>query len=81
MNCREFVDFLMSYLDGELEPESARVFEEHMFLCPPCLSFLDTYKDTIRLGRFACEEQGGPAREEVPEELIQAILAARRKTS
>ncbi len=80
MNCREFVDFLMSYLDGELEPESTRVFEEHMFLCPPCLTFLDTYKDTIRLGRFACEEHG-PAREEVPEELIQAILAARRKTS
>jgi predicted anti-sigma-YlaC factor YlaD len=80
MNCREFVDFLMTYLDGELEPEPARVFEEHMELCPPCLTFLDTYRDTIRLGRFACRE-GAPALEEVPEELIQAILAARRQTS
>lgn len=80
MNCREFVDFLMTYLDGELDPEPARVFEEHMQLCPPCLTFLDTYRDTIRLGRFACRE-AGPALEEVPEELIQAILAARRQGS
>lgn len=78
MRCREFVDFLMSYLDGELEPEPARVFEEHMRLCPPCMTFLDTYKDTIRLGKFACREEGPPP-EEVPEALIQAILAARRE--
>jgi len=81
MRCREFVDFLMSYLDGELESEPARVFEEHMQLCPPCMTFLDTYKDTIRLGRFACRDQDGPPPEEVPEALIQAILAARREMS
>jgi predicted anti-sigma-YlaC factor YlaD len=81
MNCREFVDFLMSYLDGELEQEPARVFEEHMRLCPPCETFLDTYKDTIRLGKFACQDETGPPPEEAPEQLIQAILAARREIS
>ncbi len=79
MNCREFVDFLMSYLDGELEAAPARVFEEHMALCPPCVTFLDTYKDTIRLGKFACQDEAGPPPEEAPEQLIQAILAARSK--
>jgi len=78
MNCREFVDFLMTYLDGELDEEPARVFEEHMQLCPPCLTFLDTYRETIRLGRCACRE-AAPVLEEAPEELIQAILAARRE--
>jgi predicted anti-sigma-YlaC factor YlaD len=80
MNCREFVDFLMSYLDGELESEPSRVFEEHMQLCPPCLTYLDTYRDTIRLGRFACEDAEGPPPEDAPEQLIQAILAARQKS-
>jgi predicted anti-sigma-YlaC factor YlaD len=81
MNCREFVDFLMSYLDGELESEPSRVFEEHMQLCPPCLTYLDTYRDTIRLGRFACEDAEGPPPEDAPEQLIQAILAARQQSS
>ena len=81
MNCREFVDFLMTYLDGELESEPARVFEDHMNLCPPCMTYLDTYKDTIRLGKFACRDDEGPPPEDAPEALVQAILAARRTTS
>jgi predicted anti-sigma-YlaC factor YlaD len=64
----------MSYLDGELTADPQRVFEEHMQLCPPCVSFLETYRDSIRLGKFACQQQ----EVEVPEALIQAILAARR---
>lgn len=74
MSCREFVEFLMDYLDDGLEPEPRRVFEEHMQLCPPCVSFLETYRETIQLGKFACSEQ----LEAVPEALVQAILAARR---
>ena len=74
MSCREFVDFLMDYLDDDLEAEPRRVFEEHMQLCPPCVAFLDTYRETIRLGKFVCSEQQAA----VPEALVQAILAARR---
>jgi len=81
MNCREFVDFLMTYLDGELEEGPARVFEEHMRLCPPCLVYLDTYKDTIRLGQAACRDELERSLEEPPEQLVRAILAARREMS
>jgi predicted anti-sigma-YlaC factor YlaD len=77
MNCREFVDFLMSYLDEEIEAAPRRVFEEHMRLCPPCGVYLDTYRDTIRLGKFACKEDASGLPDEVPDELIRAILAAR----
>jgi anti-sigma factor RsiW len=78
MNCREFVDFLMSYIDGELDDEPTRVFEEHMRRCPPCEVYLDTYRETIQLGRFACTDGDGPPPEDAPEQLVQAILAARR---
>ena len=77
MTCREFVDFLMTYIDGELDEEPRRVFERHMRLCPPCGVYLDTYRDTISLGKFACRDEDAAIPEEVPDELIQAILAAR----
>ena len=79
MSCEEFLDFLMSYLDGELADEPRKVFEDHMRLCPPCEVYLDTYKDTIRLGKFACRDADGPPPEEAPEMLIQAILSARAR--
>ena len=78
MTCREIVDFLMAYLDGELSAEEKALFEEHLCECPPCVDYLETYRVTIRLGKEACaEERGGCA--DVPEELIRAILAARKQ--
>ena len=51
-------------------------FEGHMDDCPTCQRYLETYEDTIRMGKLACEaEEDVP--EDVPEALIQAILAAR----
>ncbi len=79
MTCRDFVDFLMSYIDGDLAAEPRRVFEEHLRICPPCVTFMDTYRETIRLGKFACREDDGPVPEEAPEELVRAILVARAR--
>jgi hypothetical protein len=41
------------------------------------VGYLESYRETIRLGREACEPDG-PLPEEVPEELVEAILASRR---
>jgi len=75
LTCRQIVDFLMDYLDGELPADASSTFEEHLAICPPCRVYLDTYEETIRLGREACADHDDPA--DAPEELIQAILAAR----
>lgn len=80
MTCRELVEFLMDYLDGELPEESRRVFTEHLGLCPPCQAYLDTYRDAIALGKGACAEPEGKVPEDVPEALVQAILAARSRS-
>jgi len=77
MTCREFVDFLLDYLDGDL-PHGQRVtFESHMQGCPECETYLDTYRETVRLGRELLCPDGDALPEEVPVELMQAILAAR----
>lgn len=82
MTCREFIDFLMGYLEGELDPEVRAAFDGHMEACPQCVTYLDTYRKTVRLGReVLCEEPGAPVPDEVPEALVAAIRAARRAGS
>jgi len=85
MNCKEFTDFLMEYMDGELPGEQRSAFEQHIAKCPPCGEYLSSYEATVRMGReLGCETRDPDAEvpPEVPEQLIQAILAtlaARKK--
>jgi anti-sigma factor RsiW len=77
MTCREFVEFLMAYDEGELSEEQKKLFEQHMGDCPPCITYLSTYRETAKLGRL-CRDPEGPPPDDAPEPLIQAILAARK---
>ena len=79
VTCREFVDFLMEYLDGGLDLEVRATFGGHMDECPDCVNFLDTYRETIRLERELLRAPpDSPVPEEVPEDLVNAVLAARK---
>jgi anti-sigma factor RsiW len=78
VTCREFADFIMQYLDRELQPESQAAFEQHLAICPNCEEYLRHYRETIAAGRAAFAEDDAAVPSEVPGELIAAILAARR---
>ena len=78
MNCRDFVDFLMAYLDEELPENQRRTFRQHMVDCPSCETYLDTYRETVRMGKSLCDDPEGPLPEGVPERLVEVILAARK---
>ena len=80
MTCHEFTEFIMAWLDGELPPGQRAVFDAHMDLCGDCVRYLENYRKTVAMG----QEAYGPETEktlceEVPEELVQAVLAARRQ--
>jgi len=78
MTCREFVEFLMAYLDGALAVPQQETFESHMVECPSCETFLETYRETIQLGKLCACDPEGPLPAAVPEALVAAILAARK---
>jgi anti-sigma factor RsiW len=78
MTCREFIEFLREYRDGELSPGRRRTFDAHLAECPWCVAYLQNYEQAIRLGKAAYAEPDAPVPAEVPEELVRAILAARR---
>jgi anti-sigma factor RsiW len=79
LTCREFIDFIMAWLDDELEPAVRRSFARHLEMCPDCVDYLESYQRTVELGKAAWDAPGdAPVPDEVPEELVQAVLAARR---
>jgi anti-sigma factor RsiW len=79
ITCREVLDFIMAYLDGELTPDQKHEFERHLGVCPSCVNYLDSYKATIDLGKTAMQNLDEPATGSVPEGLIRAIREARLK--
>jgi len=70
ITCRELIDFLSSYLAGELPAESQILFERHLSLCPDCVNYLNNLRATIDSARIACENSS----QSIPEDLVQAIL-------
>ena len=77
MTCREFADFMMDYLSGELSSESRAQFDHHLSVCSNCRRYLASYRETVTLGKRAFEDDAARVPAEVPEELVKAILAAR----
>lgn len=49
--CEEITSLILDYLTGEINPETASAFEEHLRLCPDCVAFLKTYKKTVQATR------------------------------
>ena len=78
MTCREFTDFIMDYLSGEIASESRTLFEHHLSLCENCQKYLATYRQSVGLGKRAFDDDSAASPEDVPEDLVKTILAARR---
>lgn len=78
LTCRELIDFIAAYLDDEL-PEAERVrFDAHLSVCPACVSYLESYRETLRLEQRALAPDELVA-DDVPEELVRAVLALRQR--
>jgi predicted anti-sigma-YlaC factor YlaD len=73
LTCREVIDFIERFLSGELSDAEARKFRWHLRLCRSCRAYLRTYRATLAL-EAAVREPPPP----IPEELVLAVLRARR---
>jgi anti-sigma factor RsiW len=84
ITCRQLLDFIYDYLEGGLPTEQRAEFERHLAVCPSCVNYLETYKQTPRIGKLALrpgaeEERDGEGDLELPESLVHSILAARQR--
>lgn len=69
--CREVVELITSYLEGELPDDERGRVEDHLSGCDGCTNYLDQMRATIRLTGMLTEEQ-------IPEEEKAKLLAAFR---
>ena len=76
ISCKELVDFVMRYLDGELPEGQRAVFDQHLKDCPPCEHYLDSYKPTVAL-----EKDCAKTPPKLPESLVRGIVEAMKKQS
>jgi anti-sigma factor RsiW len=55
--CKDAINLLLDFIDGEIPPEEAKHLREHLQGCAPCIDFLRTYKATPGLCRRALAQQ------------------------
>ena len=72
MTCRQLIEFIEAYLEGELPPLKAAAFKLHLLLCSDCRAYLATYRQTIEMSKLAMTPDE-PVPAEVPPRLIKAI--------
>ncbi len=77
ITCTEFDEFVLDYLGGELTERQRALFERHIRWCRECRQYLQGYQHAMRFGRAALPRSDDAVPEDVPEDLINAILKAR----
>ena len=70
---------MSAYLGGELSSAETAAREAHRAECSECRTYLKSCQETIELEKAAFSEPECSAPDEVPDEVVQAILRARRK--
>lgn len=79
LTCEQVNAFLDDYLDGHLTWFERASFQLHLAICSQCRRYLASYRETIRMAKACAEPSSVEQRSsELPVELVEAILAARR---
>ncbi|MGZ6143646.1 MAG: anti-sigma factor family protein [Myxococcales bacterium] len=64
--CKECVDLLGDYIEGTLPADRSKALEDHLSRCPPCITFVRTYRATRKLCRHALSK-------DMPQELMHSL--------
>ena len=79
IDCIAFEGFILEYIDGTLPRRQRFIFEMHLRMCRECRNYLAEYQNTIALvGSQKDMDFSDMGMGPVPEDLINAVLAAQR---
>ncbi len=71
-SCKDVSQILQDYVDGELPDSERRSIDVHLMLCKECRTYLNTYRETIRL-------LGQAPAEPMPQDFADHLEAMLRK--
>lgn len=78
ITCSEFESFILAYLEDDLAPRQKFVFELHLKMCRECRDYLALYRASLDLAKGALDKDNDHLEEDIPEDLVKAVLAARK---
>jgi anti-sigma factor RsiW len=53
--CREVVELVTEYLEGQMAPDAQERFEMHLAICEPCVTYLEQIRLTMGATRVLDE--------------------------
>lgn len=56
MTCQELVELVTAYQEGALPAHERRRFEDHLAICPPCVTYVAQMAETARVVGAANDE-------------------------
>ena len=75
LSCREIVELVTDYLEGELDAQTSTALEVHLELCPGCARYLEQIRETVAtLGEVSSDNLSS----EVQAGLLEAFREFRR---
>jgi mycothiol system anti-sigma-R factor len=60
LHCKEFVDTISSYLDGDLSEELCAELDKHLSACENCRIVVNTLRKTIDIVHQQAEQEKAP---------------------
>lgn len=73
VTCRQFVELVTDYFEGELQGQTLSQVEEHLVMCDWCVTYVEQMRATLGL----LGELGEPGSPE-PSDSVLAILRSRK---
>jgi predicted anti-sigma-YlaC factor YlaD len=58
--CKELVELVSDYLDGELSPIDLKRFEDHLEICVDCREYVEQIRQTIEVSGRVTEQSLEP---------------------
>ena len=80
ITCEEFEEFIISYIEGGLTKHQRRLFEIHLRFCRECRDYLAAYEASIEAAKTGAIDEALTMPDEVPEDLIAAVIASRDRS-
>ena len=76
LSCREIVELVTDYLEGDLDADTTTALEAHLDLCPGCGRYVEQIRETVTtLGNISSDNLSTEAQAG----LLEAFRAFRRR--
>ena len=80
IDCKNLEKFIIDFIDDALPEDTKLSFLQHIEECEHCNAYLQDYRKTITLSKATFAQERQAKEVGLPEELIDAILVASRKS-